>query len=99
MAHSSDPSRGSPLSGPSGALRMDWPAWLRRWRNGIIAGIAVAGLTAHLVLRFGVHASPALSRLPLLIILVAGGVPLVLELLRNVWRREFGSDLLAGISI
>ncbi|RYD30384.1 MAG: heavy metal translocating P-type ATPase, partial [Verrucomicrobiaceae bacterium] len=59
----------------------------------------MAGLTAHLVLRFGFHASPALSRLPLLIILVAGGVPLVLELLRNVWRREFGSDLLAGISI
>jgi heavy metal translocating P-type ATPase len=31
--------------------------------------------------------------------LVLGGVPLVYELLLHVWAREFGSDLLAGMSI
>ena len=32
-------------------------------------------------------------------VLVFGGVPLVLELLVHMFKREFGSDLLAGISI
>lgn len=36
---------------------------------------------------------------PLWCSLVVGGVPLVGGLLRKLWQREFGSDLLAGISI
>ncbi len=40
-----------------------------------------------------------LADLPLVAMLLAGGVPLVAGLLRNVARGEFGSDLLAGISI
>ena len=39
------------------------------------------------------------SELPLVATLVFGGIPLVLALLAKVLRREFGSDLLAGISI
>jgi hypothetical protein len=35
----------------------------------------------------------------LVLALALGGVPLVLELLLKLLRREFGSDLLAGISI
>ena len=36
---------------------------------------------------------------PLIAALVLGGIPLVLELLLKLLHREFGSDLLAGISI
>jgi heavy metal translocating P-type ATPase len=36
---------------------------------------------------------------PLLAVLAAGGLPLVCGLLRKLLRREFGSDLLGGISI
>ncbi|QDT73161.1 P-type ATPase [Lacipirellula limnantheis] len=37
--------------------------------------------------------------MPLWIVLAFGGIPLVFELLKKVAKREFGSDLLAGISI
>jgi heavy metal-(Cd/Co/Hg/Pb/Zn)-translocating P-type ATPase len=53
----------------------------------------------HLVLRFALRASPGVSQIPLLATLVFGGLPLVYELARNLLCREFGSDLLAGISI
>ena len=44
------------------------------------------------------HASECVA-LPLFITLVLGGVPLLYDLLRKLLKREFGSDLLAGISI
>jgi heavy metal translocating P-type ATPase len=43
--------------------------------------------------------SLTLADLPLVAMLLAGGVPLVASLLRNLARGEFGSDMLAGISI
>jgi heavy metal translocating P-type ATPase len=64
-----------------------------------IAYCSVAGIVIHLLLRFGFHTQPATFQLPLTIVLIAGGGPLVYELLIKLWRREFGSDLLAGISI
>ena len=64
-----------------------------------IATVATAGIVAHLLLNFAVHAAPSVSRIPLLAALAAGGVPLVVGLLQKLWQREFGSDLLAGISI
>jgi heavy metal translocating P-type ATPase len=70
-----------------------------RRRTSIIAVLSAAGILAHLVLRFGVHAAPATTRLPLVLTLAIGGVPLVVELLTKLLRREFGSDLLAGMSI
>lgn len=39
------------------------------------------------------------SDVPLLIVLIVGGTYLVIGLLRNLLRGEFGSDLLAGVSI
>ncbi len=65
----------------------------------MIALLAIAGISLHLVLRFGFHSAESTYRLPLLAVLAAGGIPLVWELLRKLFRREFGSDLLAGISI
>ena len=65
---------------------------------------AVAAIALHLALRFGWRGAPlagpfAAHELPLLAALALGGVPLVWTLLGQALRREFGSDLLAGISI
>jgi heavy metal translocating P-type ATPase len=56
-------------------------------------------ILAHLLLRFGFHRTPEIYHLPLLAILVLGGLPLLYELLRKLLKRQFGSDLLGGISI
>jgi heavy metal translocating P-type ATPase len=64
-----------------------------------IAVSAVAGIAFHLLLRFGFRVSPSTFQMPLLAVLVLGGIPLVYDLLKKLLRREFGSDLLAGISI
>ena len=68
-----------------------------------IASLALLAIATHLALRFGLTPSsevkPWWVELPLWIALALGGVPLVLELLRKALNREFGSDLLAGISI
>jgi hypothetical protein len=78
-----------------------WRAW---WpsateRATIIAALAAAGIVAHLALRWGSNASTVARDLPLYVALAAGGVPLVLSLALRLVRRQFGSDLLAGISI
>ena len=72
---------------------------ITRYRTTLIAVLAIAGILLHLLLRFGFHASTTTARAPLLAVLALGGIPLVYELLRKLLRREFGSDLLAGISI
>jgi heavy metal translocating P-type ATPase len=69
--------------------------WSRR--TSVIASFSVAAILLHLILRFGLHSRGA--EIPLLATLALGGTPLVYELLRKFLRREFGSDLLAGISI
>ncbi len=70
----------------------------------IIAGLAVAAIACHLVMRYGAGVErilfdQRLFDLPLLLALALGGGPLVAGLLAKLWRREFGSDLLAGASI
>ena len=65
----------------------------------MIAVLASAAIFVHLVLRFGVRAGTGMSHLPLLAALVLGGLPLLYDLLRKLLKREFGSDLLGGISI
>ena len=70
-----------------------------------IAALAGAGIVAHLTLRYAISPHPLSgtslhwSDAPLLLVLALGGIPLVVELLINLLRAEFGSDLLAGISI
>lgn len=64
-----------------------------------IAGFTIVLIAVHLVLRFGTGVGAAAVDVPLWCVLAFGGVPLVWGLLVKVARREFGSDLLAGISI
>jgi heavy metal translocating P-type ATPase len=63
----------------------------------VLAALAVAGIAAHLALRFGAR-SPSADA-PLLAVVVAGGIPLVARLAWRALRGSFGSDFLAAVSI
>jgi heavy metal translocating P-type ATPase len=64
-----------------------------------VALLATIGIAIHVLLRFVLHAAPQVSFAPLYAVLLLGGFPLVISLARKLAAREFGSDLLAGISI
>src|SRR5579859_2070005 len=78
-----------------------WESMAGIWRRKttVIAALSVAAIVVHLVLRFGFHTSTGTYEIPLLATLVIGGLPLLYDLLRKLLKREFGSDLLGGISI
>jgi heavy metal translocating P-type ATPase len=73
-------------------------------RHVVIAGLAIAMIGLHLVLWFGLGIRAKvygvrLADVPLLVTLLVGGGPLVWELAKKLLKRQFGADLLAGISI
>ena len=57
------------------------------------------GILLHLVFRFLLHMSPGIHQIPLFAVMVLGGLPSLYDLFCKVLKREFGSDLLGGISI
>ncbi len=73
----------------------------RLWKRKtlIIAALSLLAILLHLFLRYGIHSAPGIYRIPLLATLVLGGLPMLFDLLRKLLKREFGSDLLGGISI
>lgn len=71
--------------------------WQRR--HGVIAVFTLVCIAAYLLLGYSSLVTQASAVLPLWMALIVGGGPLVLELSLRIIRREFGSDLLAGISI
>src|SRR5579872_6481467 len=82
-----------PASPPAGPRR------LLAAKEAWIAALSAAAILLHLLLRFAFHTTPAGYDWPLFIALAAGAVPQLFDLGRRLWRREFGSDLLAGLSI
>jgi len=64
-----------------------------------IAGFTLVAILLHLLLKFALHFPSLYADIPLFAALLIGGVPLVFVLLKKLVRREFGSDLLAGVSI
>ena len=72
-------------------------------KEPLIAAIALLAIAAHLLLRFVVApaswAGYPWHTWPLFAALALGGVPLVVTLVRGLFRGDFSSDLLAGISI
>ena len=64
-----------------------------------IAGLTLVAIVLHLVFRFALHLPSLQTNLPLFAALLIGGIPLLWELGQKLWKREFGSDLLAGVSI
>lgn len=70
------------------------------WKLGsVITAVAGGGIILHLVLRFAIHVPQMVSLAPLYLVLVVGGLPLLYGLALKLLAREYGSDLLAGISI
>ncbi len=83
---------------PAGRWAAVWQA-VAKSQDAWIAGLALAGIAAHLVLRFAIGADADVSQAPLYVVLAVGGVPLLIALVARTVRRGFGSDLLAGMSI
>ncbi len=76
-----------------------WMVILWDRRHFVIAALAVACIGAYLGMVFGADVPLPAAQIALWIALIVGGLPLVVELAVKLLRREFGSDLLAGISI
>jgi len=93
--------RAASRPGPVPPAAPPWytPSALWHRKSTVIAALSIVGILWHLVLRFGFHSPPAVGRIPLLATLVIGGLPLLYDLLRKLLKREFGSDLLGGISV
>ena len=89
----------SPPAGGTRAGAGHVPWLLPQFRETYIAALAAAGILAHIILAHFAHLAPRVSFFPVYIVLVVGGIPLVISLTKKLLAREFGSDLLAGISI
>jgi len=64
-----------------------------------IALLSGAGILIHLCLRYLVQVAVEVSEIPLYVAVAAGGLPLLWSLGQRLIHLEFGSDLLAGVSI
>jgi heavy metal translocating P-type ATPase len=68
-------------------------------KQSAIAGMAIAAIFVHLILRFGAGIDGPAANWSLWAALALGGGPLVWDLVKKLFRAEFGSDLIAGVSI
>ena len=64
-----------------------------------IAGLTLVAIVLHVVLYYALQFPALTSNLPLFAALLAGGIPMMWGLLKRLAKRQFGSDLLAGVSI
>ena len=96
---SEHPSTNGPKKSAEPKLSHEPPSGLMHRKTTVIAALSIAAIFLHLVLRFGFHTTPRTYQIPLLATLILGGLPLLYDLLRKLFKREFGSDLLGGISI
>lgn len=63
------------------------------------AVFSIVAILLYLVFRYLAHLNTTMSSAPLLVATIAGGLPLLYNLLFQIWRRQFGADFLAGLSI
>jgi heavy metal translocating P-type ATPase len=68
-------------------------------KHTLIACLAALGLGSHLLARYVFKVETNFANTPLWLTLALGGTPLCWDLFKHAMKREFGSDLLAGISI
>jgi heavy metal translocating P-type ATPase len=64
-----------------------------------ITAAAAVGIVTYLISRYAISPAAKHSNWILIVVLLAGGVPLVIDLAKKAIAGEFGSDLLAGLSI
>jgi heavy metal translocating P-type ATPase len=67
--------------------------------NRISAGVSFLAIILYLSLHYAFHVKSRISTLPLWVAVIVGGLPLLYDLARQVLKRQFGSDVLAGLSI
>jgi cation transport ATPase len=89
----------SPENGAHQELNQEPRSALWHRKSTVIVALSIVAIFMHLLLRFGFHTTPGTYQIPLIATLVLGGLPLLYDLLRELLKREFGSDLLGGISI
>jgi heavy metal translocating P-type ATPase len=75
----------------SGSARQIW--------NGISVILSLTAIVLYLSIHRLFSIKSDLSTIPLWIAIIAGGLPLLYDLFRQVVKRQFGSDFLAGLSI
>src|SRR5579864_6568461 len=76
-----------------------WISWLHTYgKDAPIAVFTCAAILIYLLLRYLLHIGP-MNMLPIYLALAAGGIPLLLGLVQQAFKLEFGADWLAGISI
>jgi heavy metal translocating P-type ATPase len=81
-------------------LQVEGPSAFTVWtRPNNIAFFTIAGIILHLFLRYLLHSPRIAWQVPLITVLIIGGIPLLIPLTQKLFAREFGSDHLAGISI
>ena len=68
-------------------------------RDGIITVATLVAIVVHLVLWLGIGLEGWARDWPLVLIVVAGGAPLLVDVVRNAVRTRGGADTLAAISI
>ena len=77
---------------------------IARRKENVIAILMTAAIAVSLVMRFafktnGKFHGLGVDQLPLIAALVCGGIPLIVGLFAKLFRGQFGSDWLAGLSI
>src|SRR6516164_3674835 len=72
---------------------------LKRPPDAVIAAVALTAIAVSLALRYALGQAAHWYDLPLYAVLVIGGLPLLVDLGKKLVARDFGSDLLAGVSI
>ena len=81
-------------------VKVEGPRLLTVWNKPKnIALVTIAGILLHLILRYLLDSPPIAWQIPLIVVLIIGGIPLLVPLTKKFFSREFGSDHLAGISI
>jgi len=68
-------------------------------RETYIAIVTAIAIASHLILKYLTQLPRLAYLVPLFVALAVGGIPILVTLGKKLWVREFGSDLLAGISI
>lgn len=89
-----------PQSGeiPATAARGRFARFVASFEGRLAAGTLLA-IAIHLVIRFGIGGPWWAADLPLMVVVVFGGIPLTVTVLRAVLRWQAGADLLAAVSI
>jgi len=67
--------------------------------NLVAAGLSLVAIVFYLLSRYLLHYPTAYASIPLWVAIVAGGLPLLRDLIVQMWKRQFGADFLAGLSI